>query len=106
MGGRRPLAGGTARVASAGALEEALDDLAVERVVLDLGGSDDPAGLLKHVAGSGDLETSSCSVLVDDRWPTSVRSLPRLPWAGVVAGQQGDWTARLLAAVLEKDGHQ
>ena len=96
-------AGGTARVASAEGLEEALDDLAVERVVLDLGASDDPAGLLKHVAVSGDLEVE-LMVLVDDRWPTSERSLPRLPWAGVVAGHQGDWTARLLAAVLEKDG--
>jgi hypothetical protein len=96
-------ADGTARVATTEALEEALDDLAVERLVLDLGAADDPAGLLKHVAAFGDLELD-LMVLVDDRWPTSVRSLPRLPWAGVVAGHQGDWTARLLAAVLEKDG--
>ena len=30
----------------------------------------------------------------------TVRSLPRIAWAGLVAGRQGDWTARLLAALM------
>lgn len=83
--------------------EEFLDDEAVSRIVLDLGASADPAALLKH-AGTISSGAPELLVLVDGRWPTSVRVLPRLPWAGIVAGRQGDWTARLLAAVVEGSG--
>ncbi len=93
-------AAGTVRCSDAEALADALDDLEVQRVVLDLGRSEDAAGLLKEAAQL-DVDDVDLLVLVDDRWPTSVRTLPSLPWRGVVAGHQGEWTARLLAAVVE-----
>lgn len=92
---------GTAVVGDVEALEEALDDDTVERVVLDLGGGEDPVSLLKAAAEAVELGVAVLA-LVDSRWPTSIRSLPKLPWAGMVAGDQGDWTARLLAAVSEE----
>lgn len=96
-------AAGTARCSSPASVEDALDDPDVVRILLDLGDADDPRGLLKHVGATGELEVDLL-LLVDDCWPTSVRSLPALPWSGVVAGPQGDWTARLLAAVIEPGG--
>jgi len=91
---------GTVFCSSPGDLDDAFDDEATARIVLDLGSSPDATALLAHaktLVTGGDPEML---VLVDDRWPTTVRSLPRMAWAGVLAGRQGDWTARLLAAVI------
>jgi pyruvate,orthophosphate dikinase len=91
---------GTQVCASVEELDDAADDRSVLRVVLDLGAASDPAALLAHAESLVAEGEPQVLVLVDERWPTTVRSLPRIAWAGLVAGRQGDWTARLLAALM------
>jgi len=89
---------GTVVCGDKAAIEAALDDETVERIVLDPGAGDDPTGLIRAVAAAGEVGID-LFVQMDDRWPASLRRLPDLPWAGVVAGHRGDWAARLLAAL-------
>ena len=88
---------GTAVCAAEDAVQAALDDDAVERIVLDPGASHDASALMR-MAGSVADAGVDLLVRVDDRWPASVRTLPAVRWAGVVAGHRGDWAARLLAS--------
>jgi len=88
---------GTARCASESEIEEALDDDDVERLVIDPGASADPAALLRSARAATDLGVD-LYLRVDARWPSSLSALPDLAWAGVYAGERGDWAARLLAA--------
>jgi pyruvate,orthophosphate dikinase len=90
---------GTARCRSVEELIAALDDDQVQRVLLDPAGAADPAGLLREAGAAGDAGVDLL-LLVDQQWPASLRSLPRVPWKGIVAGERGDWAARLLAAVI------
>lgn len=88
---------GTAHCASESQIDEALDDDDVERLVVDPGASADPAALLRSARAATDLGVD-LYLRVDARWPSSVSELPDLTWAGVYAGERGDWAARLLAA--------